>query len=122
MEKLGARKAELTDMSPIGEDRMKLTFNIPTRGLFGYRNEFLTDTRGEGILSSILGGYTPYKGEIPKRITGSLVAYETGKAVTYGIFNAQERGQMFITSGTEVYEGMIVGASPKPDDICVNVC
>ncbi len=121
MEKLGSRKGELVDMTPIG-DRMKLIYKIPTRGLFGYRNEFLTDTRGEGIISSIFDGYIPYKGEIPKRTTGSLIAYETGKATTYGIFNAQDRGQMFITSATEVYEGMIVGESPKTDDIVVNVC
>jgi GTP-binding protein TypA/BipA len=121
MEKLGARKAEIVDISPKG-DRMKLEFRVPTRGLFGYRNEFLTDTRGEGIISSILNGYTPYKGDIPKRVTGSLVAFETGKATTYGIFNAQDRGKMFIPSGIDVYEGMIVGESPKTDDICVNVC
>jgi len=121
MEKLGARKGELLDMTPKG-DRMKLVFKIPTRGLFGYRNEFLTDTRGEGIISSIFSGYAPFKGDIPKRTTGSLIAYETGKATTYGIFNAQERGQMFIPSAIEVYEGMIVGESPKSDDICVNVC
>ena len=121
MEKLGARKGELVDMTPIG-DRMKLIYRIPTRGLFGYRNEFLTDTRGEGIISSIFDGYVPYKGEIPKRTTGSLIAYETGKATTYGVFNAQDRGQMFIPAAIEVYEGMIVGESPKGDDIVVNVC
>ena len=121
MEKLGARKGELVDMTPIG-DRMKLIYRIPTRGLFGYRNEFLTDTRGEGIISSIFDGYVPYKGDIPKRTTGSLIAYETGKATTYGVFNAQDRGQMFIPSAIEVYEGMIVGESPKGDDIVVNVC
>ncbi len=121
MEKLGARKGELVDMSPIG-DRMKLIYKIPTRGLFGYRNEFLTDTRGEGIISSIFDGYIPYKGDIPKRTTGSLIAYETGKATTYGIFNVQDRGQMFIPSAIDVYEGMIVGESAKSDDIVVNVC
>ena len=121
MEKLGSRKGELVDMIPVG-DRMKLIYKIPTRGLFGYRNEFLTDTRGEGIINSIFDGYVPYKGEIPKRTTGSLIAYETGKATTYGVFNAQDRGQMFIPSAIEVYEGMIVGESPKSDDIVVNVC
>lgn len=121
MEKLGARKGELVDMTPIG-DRMKLIYKIPTRGLFGYRSEFLTDTRGEGVLSSIFDGYVPYKGDIPKRTTGSLVAYENGKSTSYGVFNAQDRGQMFISAAAEVYEGMIVGESPKSDDIVVNVC
>ena len=121
IEKLGARKAELIDMGPKG-DRMHLIFHIPTRGLFGYRNEFLTDTRGEGILNTAFFDYSPYKGEIPKRTTGSLVAHEAGKATTYGIFNAQERGIMFIDPADEVYEGMIVGESPKSDDISVNVC
>ncbi len=122
MEKLGSRKGELKDMQPQGDTRMKLTFSIPTRGLFGYRNEFLTDTRGEGIISSIFEGYTPYKGEIPKRVTGSLIAYETGKTTAYGIFNAQDRGLMFVEASQDVYEGQIVGESPKTDDIVVNVC
>ena len=122
MEKLGARKAELTDMQPHGEERMKLNFLIPTRGLFGYRNEFLTDTRGEGLISSIFHDYTPFKGDISKRTTGSLIAYETGKTTAYGIFNAQDRGQMFIEASQDVYEGQIVGESPKTDDIVVNVC
>ena len=122
MEKLGSRKGELKDMQPQGDTRMKLTFSIPTRGLFGYRNEFLTDTRGEGIISSIFEGYTPYKGEISKRVTGSLIAYETGKTTAYGIFNAQDRGLMFVEASQDVYEGQIVGESPKTDDIVVNVC
>ena len=122
MEKLGSRKGELEDMQPQGDTRMKLTFSIPTRGLFGYRNEFLTDTRGEGIISSIFEGYTPYKGDIPKRVTGSLIAYETGKTTAYGIFNAQDRGLMFVEASQDVYEGQIVGESPKTDDIVVNVC
>ncbi|MBR1392721.1 MAG: translational GTPase TypA [Ruminococcus sp.] len=121
MEKLGTRKAELRQMTPVGS-RMRLEFLIPSRGLFGYRSEFLTDTKGEGILSSVFHSYQPYKGEIQKRSTGSLVAFETGEAVTYGLFNAQERGELFITAGTAVYEGMIVGASPKTDDLVVNVC
>ena len=121
IEKLGARKGEMKDMTPRG-DRMNLIFEIPTRGLFGYRNEFLTDTRGEGIINSLFIGYTPYKGEIPKRTTGSLIAYETGKTTTYGIFNAQERGTMFVVPSQDIYEGQIVGESPKTDDICVNVC
>lgn len=122
MEKLGARKGELTDMQPHGDTRMKLCFTIPTRGLFGYRNEFLTDTRGEGLISSVFQGYTPFKGEIPKRTTGSLIAYETGKTTAYGIFNAQDRGLMFVEASQDVYEGQIVGESPKTDDIVVNVC
>ncbi len=121
IEKLGARKGEMKDMTPRG-DRMNLVFEIPTRGLFGYRNEFLTDTRGEGIINSLFIGYTPFKGEIPKRTTGSLIAYETGKTTTYGIFNAQERGIMFVVPSQDIYEGQIVGESPKTDDICVNVC
>ncbi len=121
IEKLGARKGEMKDMTPRG-DRMNIVFEIPTRGLFGYRNEFLTDTRGEGIINSLFIGYTPYKGEIPKRTTGSLIAYETGKTTTYGIFNAQERGTMFVVPSQDIYEGQIVGESPKTDDICVNVC
>lgn len=121
MEKLGSRKGELTTMSPVG-NRMRLEFIIPARGLFGYKSEFLTDTKGEGIMSSVFEKYDTYKGEITKRNTGSLVAFEAGEAVTYGLFNAQERGELFITPGTSVYEGMIVGASPKQEDLVVNVC
>ena len=121
MEKLGSRKGELTTMSPVG-NRMRLEFIIPARGLFGYKSEFLTDTKGEGIMSSVFEKYDTYKGDISKRNTGSLVAFETGEAVTYGLFNAQERGELFITAGTEVYEGMVVGASPKQEDLVVNVC
>ncbi|HPE15823.1 MAG TPA: translational GTPase TypA [Oscillospiraceae bacterium] len=121
MEKMGARKAELLDMAPVGK-RMKMEFLVPARGLFGYRNEFLTDTRGEGIMSSVFEGYQPFKGEIARRTTGSLVAYETGEAVAYGLFNAQERGALFIGPGTPVYAGMVVGVSPKNEDISVNVC
>lgn len=121
MEKMGSRKAELVQMTPQG-DRMKLEYLIPARGLLGYRNEFLTDTRGEGIINSIFDSYQPFKGEITTRHTGSLVAFETGEAVGYGIFKVQDRGTMFITPGTAVYEGMIVGWSPKAEDINVNVC
>ena len=121
MEKLGSRKGELIQMAPQG-DRMRLEYLIPARGLFGYRNEFLTDTRGEGIMSSVFEGYAPYKGDIASRSTGSLVAFETGEAVTYGLYNAQERGALFIGAGTPVYEGMVVGMSPKAEDINVNVC
>ncbi|MBR4030562.1 MAG: translational GTPase TypA, partial [Clostridia bacterium] len=121
MEKMGTRKAELTTMAPMGS-RMRLEFSIPSRGLFGYKNEFLTDTKGEGVMNSVFDGYQPFKGEIAGRLTGSLVAFETGEAVSYGIFNAQERGIMFVEPGMEVYEGMIVGVSPKAEDINVNVC
>ena len=122
MEKMGNRKGELVSMNPKGADRMRLEFLIPARGLFGYRTEFLTDTKGEGVLSSVFHSYQPYKGDISKRTTGSLIAFETGEAVGYGLFNAQERGPLFIGPGTEVYEGMIVGANPKTEDITVNVC
>jgi len=121
IEKIGARKGDLLDMTPVGE-RMKAQFLVPSRGLFGYRNEFLTDTKGEGIMASVFEEYAPLKGEIQRRGTGSLVAFETGEAVTYGLFNAQERGALFIGAGTPVYAGMIVGVSPKQEDISVNVC
>lgn len=122
MEKMGARKGELVSMNPKGADRMRLEFLIPARGLFGYRTEFLTDTRGEGVLSSVFHSYQPYKGDISKRNTGSLIAFETGEAVGYGLFNAQERGPLFIGPGTQVYEGMVVGENPRGDDMAVNVC
>ena len=121
MEKIGSRKGDLVEMTPVG-DRMKVEFLVPSRGLFGYRNEFLTDTKGEGIMASVFDRYAPMKGEISRRSTGSLVAFETGEAVTYGLFNAQERGQLFIGPGTPVYGGMIVGECPKAEDISVNVC
>ena len=111
----------MVQMHQVGE-RMRLEFLIPSRGLFGYSNDFLTDTKGEGIMSTIFEGYAPYKGTIAKRSMGSLIAHETGEAVTYGLFNAQDRGTMFITPGTPVYAGMIVGCSPKAEDIVVNVC
>lgn len=121
MEKMGTRKGEIISMNPQGS-RMKMEFSIPARGLFGYKSEFLTDTKGEGIMSSIFDGYEKYKGEIPRRNTGSLISFETGDAVTYGLYNAQERGALFIDAGTPVYEGMIVGSSPKAEDLVVNVC
>ena len=121
MEKLGARKGEFLEMSPIG-NRIKMEFLVPSRGLFGYRNEFLTDTKGEGILASVFEKYEPFKGDISRRSTGSLIAFETGEAVAYGIWNAQERGAMFITPGTKVYGGMVVGVCPKAEDVPVNVC
>ncbi len=121
IQKMGERKAELVHMAPTGA-RMRIEFIIPTRGLIGYRSEFLTDTGGEGILNTIFHGYQPFKGEITRRFTGSLIAFETGDAVTYGLHAAQERGRLFIGPGTPVYEGMIVGESPKLDDMAVNVC
>lgn len=118
---MGTRKGELVHMGAMGS-RMRLEFLVPARGLFGYKSEFLTDTKGEGVMSSVFYEYQPYKGEINRRSTGSLVAFETGEAVTYGLFNAQGRGTLFIGAGTPVYEGMVVGFSPKDEDINVNVC
>jgi len=121
MEKLGARKGELITMEPRGT-RTRLEYLVPSRCLFGYRSEFLTDTHGEGILNTIFDSYQPYKGEVTTRFTGSLVASEAGEATSYGLFNSQDRGQMFIGVQTPVYEGMIVGSNPKQGDIAVNVC
>lgn len=121
IEKMGSRKAEMLQMTPVG-DRMKIEFLIPSRGLFGYRNEFLTDTRGEGIMTSVFEKYAPFKGEVSRRGTGSLVAFETGECAAYGLFNAQDRGALFAEPGDHVYEGMIVGVAPKAGDIDVNVC
>ena len=121
IEKLGSRYGDLLDMTPVG-DRMKLQFLVPSRGLFGFRNEFLTDTRGEGIMASLFEKYEPLKGEITRRLGGALIAFETGDAVAYGLFSAQDRGRLFIVPGTPVYAGMIVGLSPKSEDITVNVC
>ena len=121
IEKIGARKGEMAEMTPVG-NRMKVEFLVPARGLFGYRNEFLTDTKGEGIMASVFECYAPFKGEVTRRNTGSLVAFETGEAVTSGLFNAQERGALFIGAGVPVYAGMVVGETPKNEDISVNVC
>ncbi len=121
IERMGVRKGTLVTMNPSG-DRMKMEFIVPSRGLFGFKNEFLTDTKGEGVMNQLFDSYAPFKGPIPRRFTGSLVAYETGEAATYGLFNAQDRGQLFITPQTMVYEGMVVGVSPKNEDIRVNVC
>jgi len=118
---MGTRKGEFLQMENIGS-RIRMEFAVPERGLFGYKSEFLTETRGEGVFNTIFIGYQPYRGEIERRNTGSLVAFETGEAVTYGLFNAQGRGSLFIGAGTPVYEGMIVGMSPKAEDIAVNVC
>lgn len=120
-EKMGKRKGEMLCMNLSGT-RMKMEFSVPARGLFGYRNEFLTDTAGEGIMNTLYEGYAPYKGEIGYRSNGSLIAFETGTAVTYGLYNAQERGVLFINPGEEVYAGMVVGETPKDEDISVNVC
>ena len=121
IEKLGSRKGDLLEMTPVGT-RMKLEFLVPARGLFGYRNEFLTDTRGEGIMASVFDSYAPYKGDLSRRNTGSLIAFENGESVTYGLWAAQERGALFIGPGIPVYGGMVVGETPKSEDITVNVC
>ena len=121
MSKMGLRKGELRHMSPIGS-RMRLEFVVPSRGLFGYRSEFLTDTRGEGIMSSVLEGYAPYKGDVSRRTNGSMVAFESGEAVTYGLYSAQERGILFIGAGVPVYAGQVVGQNAKAEDMTVNVC
>ena len=118
---MGIKKGELLDMSPIGS-RMRLQFLVPSRGLFGYKSQLLTDTRGEGIISSIFDSYQPYKGDIDGRSTGSLVSYETGEAITYGLFNAQGRGRLLVRPGDKVYMGQVVGINPKAEDIVVNVC
>ena len=121
MEKMGVRKGELVSMAPKGS-RMRLEFSVPSRGLFGYKSEFMTDTKGEGIMTSVFDKYDTYRGEINRRPTGSLIAHETGETVTYGLFGAQERGPLFVGPGVPVYQGMVVGESPKGDDIVVNVC
>ena len=121
MEKMGNRKAELQSMEKAG-NRMKLVYIIPTRGLFGYRDEFLTDTKGEGIMNYLFYGYGPLKGDIIKRANGCLIAFERGESITYGLYNAQERGTLFIGPGVQVYGGMVVGSSPRSEDLVVNVC
>lgn len=122
IEKLGTRKGEMVNMVPGQAGYTRLEFNIPARGLIGYRNEFLTDTRGNGILNTVFNGYEPYKGEIQSRQQGSLIAFETGDAVSYGLFNAQDRGDLFIGAGTKVYSGMVVGRNARSGDMEVNVC
>ena len=121
IEKMGRRKGDLLSMTPMG-NRYRLEFLVPSRGLFGYRSEFLTDTRGEGIMSSVLESYAPMKGEIERRLTGSLIAFESGEACSYGLYNAQERGSLFIGAGTPVYAGMVVGICSRNEDMNVNVC
>lgn len=122
MEKIGARKAEMTNMSPKDGGMTALEFRVPSRGIIGYRSEFLTDTNGKGIINQMFDCYEPYKGEITQRYHGSLVAHETGTSTGYGLFAAQDRGRLFIGPGVEVYEGMVVGSTPKAEDITVNVC
>ena len=122
MEKIGSRKAEIVDMGTRDTGMSHLEFRIPARGLMGYRQQFLTDTNGNGIMNSVFDGYEPYKGDIPQRVQGSLISYESGETSSYGLFNAQERGVMFVGAGVPVYEGMIVGESPKNEDVVVNVC
>ena len=121
MQKMGVRKGELVQMTPHG-NRIKMEFYIPSRGLFGFKSELLTDTKGEGVINSVFYDYQPWKGEIKRRDTGSLVAHEDGEAIVYGLFNAQERGDLFIEAGMPVYAGMVVGSNPKGGDIVVNVC
>ena len=121
IEKLGSRKADMVEMTPVG-NRMKIEFLIPARGLFGYRSDFLTDTKGEGIMASVFDSYAPYKGDISRRGTGSMISFDTGESVTYGLYNAQERGTLFIGAGVPVYAGMVIGVSPRSEDITVNVC
>ena len=122
MEKLGSRKAEIVNMGTRDTGMTHLEFKIPARGLMGYRSEFMSDTNGNGIMNHVFDSYEPYKGDIIQRQQGSLIAHETGESTGYGLFAAQDRGRMFIGPGVEVYEGMIVGASPKNEDIVVNVC
>ena len=121
MQKMGVRKGELVGMTPHGS-RMKMEFLIPERGLFGFKSELLTDTKGEGVINTIFEGYQPWKGDINRREYGSLIAHESGESITYGLYNAQERGDLFIGAGVPVYAGMVVGQNPKGDDIVVNVC
>jgi len=122
MEKLGNRKAEMANMQPVSQGYTRMEFKIPARGLVGYRSELLTDTKGTGIMNHYLDGYEPYKGEIQMRERGSLVAWETGESITYGLFNAQDRGKLFIGAGVKVYEGMVVGENSRNEDITINVC
>lgn len=122
IEKIGARKAEMVNMTPKDSGTTMIEFRVPSRGIIGYRSEFLTDTNGKGILNQVFDSYEPYKGEIVQRRHGSLVAHETGVSTGYGLFAAQDRGRLFIGPGVDVYEGMVVGSTPKAEDITVNVC
>ena len=122
IEKLGRRKAEMVNMEPAEDGHTKVEFSIPARGLIGYRTEFLTDTKGEGTMASIFKCYEPYKGEVVARVRGTIIAFEAGKSITYGLYNAQEKGDLFIGPGVEVYEGMIVGLNSRGEDLAINVC
>ncbi|MBR3162858.1 MAG: translational GTPase TypA [Clostridia bacterium] len=122
IEKLGQRKAEMVNMEPAEEGHTKVEFKIPARGLIGYRTEFLTDTKGEGVMNHIFDCYEPYKGDVLSRVRGTIVAFEAGKSVTYGLYNAQDKGELFIGPGVEVYEGMIVGLNSRGEDLSINVC
>lgn len=122
MEKLGARRAEMLNMHTTNDSYLKVEFKIPTRGLIGYKSQFLTDTKGNGIMHHLFMGFEPHKGEVPERNRGALVAFEAGETTTYGLYNVQDRGELFVGAGIEVYEGMIVGESAKSDDLDVNVC
>ena len=122
IEKLGRRKAEMVNMEPAETGHTKIEFKIPARGLIGYRTEFLTDTKGEGTMNHIFDSYEPFKGDIQARVRGTIVAFENGKSVTYGLYNAQDKGDLFIGPGVEVYEGMIVGLNSRGEDLAINVC
>lgn len=122
MEKMGERRGQLVNMENMGQGSIRMEFEIPTRGLLGYRSEFITDTKGEGVLNSVFAGYTEYKGDIPTRSRGALVAFETGETNTYGLYNAQDRGTLFVGPQVQVYEGMIVGENSRPGDLDINVC
>ena len=122
IEKLGRRKAEMINMEPAEEGHTKIEFKIPARGIIGYRTEFLTDTKGEGTMNHIFDSYEPYKGDIQARVRGTIVAFEAGKSITYGLYNAQDKGDLFIGPGVEVYEGMIVGLNSRGEDLAINVC
>jgi len=122
IEKLGRRKGEMVNMEPAEEGHTKIEFNIPSRGLIGYRTEFLTDTKGEGTMASMFKEYEPFKGDVVSRVRGTIVAFENGKSITYGLFNAQEKGDLFIGPGVDVYEGMIVGLNSRGEDLAINVC
>ena len=122
IEKLGQRKAEMVNMEPAEDGHTKVEFKIPARGLIGYRTEFLTDTKGEGVMNHIFDSYEPYKGDVISRVRGTIVAFEAGKSVTYGLYNAQDKGELFIGPGVDVYEGMIVGLNSRGEDLPINVC
>ena len=122
IEKLGRRKAEMINMEPAEAGHTKIEFRIPARGIIGYRTEFLTDTKGEGTMNHIFDSYEPYKGDIQARVRGTIVAFEPGKSVTYGLYNAQDKGDLFIGPGVDVYEGMIVGLNSRSEDLAINVC